>query len=97
MGSFGAALILVFFSLIPFFVTPEWFFQGSTVFKNQKKKQKRGFPIKDFGNDKKGRSSLLNNASIIPLSVIPEWFYEGSKLFKGKKRGFPPPRHPGNL
>jgi len=27
--------------------------------KNQRKKQKRGFPIKDFGNDKKGRSSLL--------------------------------------
>jgi len=37
-----------------------------------------GFPIKDFGNDKKGRSSLLN-ASIIPLSVIPEWFYQESK------------------
>ena len=27
--------------------------------KNQKKKQKLGFPIKDFGNDRKGRSSLL--------------------------------------
>ena len=31
-----------------------------------KKKQKRGFPIKDFGNDKK-------------RGVIPEWFYEESK------------------
>jgi hypothetical protein len=33
--------------------------------KDEKKKQKRGFPIKDFGNDGRG--------------VTPEWFYEGSK------------------
>ena len=32
-------------------VTPAIFKPGSMVFKNQKKKQKRGFPIKDFGND----------------------------------------------
>jgi len=32
----------------------------------QKKKQYLGFPIKDFGNDKK-------------RGIIPEWFYEGSK------------------
>jgi hypothetical protein len=38
----------------PSFVTPEWFYQGSTLFENQRKKQKHGFPIKDFGNDKKG-------------------------------------------
>jgi len=37
-----------------------------------------GLPIKDFGNDKKGRSSPLNG-SIIPKSLVPEWFYEGSK------------------
>jgi len=41
--------------------------------KDEKKKQKCGFPIKDFGNDKKG--------------VTPEWFYEGSKLFKAKTFG----------
>jgi len=34
-------------------VTPAIFKPGSTVFKNQKKKQKLGFPIKDFGNDGK--------------------------------------------
>ena len=28
--------------------------------RTKRKKQKRGFPIKDFGNDKKGRSSPLN-------------------------------------
>jgi len=39
----------------------------------QKKKQYRGFPIKDFGNDKKG--------------VTPEWFYEGSMVLK--TFGFP--------
>jgi len=33
------------------FVTPECLYQGSKIFKNQKKKQKLGFPIKDFGND----------------------------------------------
>jgi len=37
--------------LLPLFVTPECFYQGSKIFKNQKKKQKIGFPIKDFGND----------------------------------------------
>jgi len=28
---------------------------GVHSFKNQRKKQKRGFPIKDFGNDGRGR------------------------------------------
>ena len=28
----------------------------------QKKKQKRGFPIKDFGYDERGRSSPLNGS-----------------------------------
>ncbi len=30
--------------------------------RTKKKKQKRGFPIEDFGNDERG-------------DVIPEWFY----------------------
>ena len=34
-------------------VTPECLYQGSTVLK-QKKKQKLGFPIKNFGNDERG-------------------------------------------
>ena len=36
----------------------------------KRKKQKHGFPIKDFGNDGGG--------------VIPECLYEESKLLKGK-------------
>jgi len=52
------------------------------------KKQKPGFPIKDFGNDKKRRSSTLK-ASIIPLSLIPEGLYQESKLFKGKSIWIP--------
>ena len=39
----------------PLFVTPAIFKPGSMVLKNQKKKQKLGFPIKDFGNDEGGR------------------------------------------
>jgi len=62
--------------------------------KNKKKRQKRGFPIKDFGNDGGGG---FPECLYYPLFVTPEWFYEGSKLFKGKKLGFPPPRHPGNF
>jgi len=49
----------------PLVVTPEWFYcpyssprqflsRGPKAFKNQRKKQKRGFPIKDFGNDERG-------------------------------------------
>jgi hypothetical protein len=41
------------------------YLSGIHGFKNQRKKQKRGFPIKDFGNDGGG--------------VTPEWFYEESK------------------
>ena len=40
---------------------PWVFLSGVHGFKNQRKKQKRGFPIKDFGNDGGG--------------VTPEWFY----------------------
>jgi len=43
----------------------------------KRKKQKHGFPIKDFENDKKGMSPL--NGSIITKSLIPEWFYQESK------------------
>ena len=42
----------------PLFVTPECLYQGSKIFKNQKKKQKLGFPIKDFGNDVGGGGCL---------------------------------------
>jgi len=62
--------------------------RGPKAIENQRKKQKRGFPIKDFGNDKKGRSSLLN-ASIIPKSLIPECLYQESKLFKDKNIWMP--------
>ena len=46
------------------------FLNGSIRNLNYLRARTSGFPIKDFGNDKKG--------------VIPEWFYEGSKLFKDK-------------
>ena len=46
------------------------FLNGSTRGLNYLRARTSGFPIKDFGTDKKG--------------VIPEWFYEGSKLFKDK-------------
>jgi len=46
------------------------FLSGVHSLLNQRKKQKHGFPIKDFGNDGGG--------------VIPECFYEESKLLKGK-------------
>ena len=60
------------------------------------KKKNSGFPTKNFGNDKKRRSSPLN-ASIIPLSLIPEWFYcplfvtpaifkPGSTVFKNQRK-----------
>jgi len=38
-------------------VTPAIFKPGSMVLKNQKKKQKRGFPIEDLGNDGGGGHS----------------------------------------
>jgi len=47
------------------FVTPAIFKPGSTAFKTS------GFPIKNFGNDKKGMSFL--NASI-PFFVTPATF-----------------------
>ncbi len=46
-------------------VTPAIFKPGSTALKNQKKKKKLGFPIKDFGNDGGG--------------CIPKCLYEESK------------------
>jgi len=56
-------------SAITLTVTPEWFYQGSTVFKT-KERRNLDSRLKISGMTKKG--------------VIPEWFYEGSKLFKGK-------------
>jgi len=44
------------------------------VFENQKKKQKRGFPIEDFGNDVGG--------------CIPKCLYEESKQWQGTSLWF---------
>jgi len=51
--------------IIPYSSPRQSLSRGPEVLKNQRKKQKRGFPIKDFGNDGGG--------------VTPEWFYEESK------------------
>ena len=75
-------------------VIPEWFYcpyssprqslsRGPEVFKNQKKKQKRGCPIKDFGND--GRGGFLN-VSIAPCLS----FLNGSTRNLNQRRGNPP-------
>ena len=77
----------------PFLFRHPWMvLSGVHSFKKPKKKQKIGFPIKDFGNDEKGgrhRWMVLSspclsflNGSIIPLPVIPECFYQESKLLR---------------
>ncbi len=54
--------------------------------KTKGKKQKRGFPISDFGNETKRSPRVV----LLPLSVIPEWFYQDPNCLRAKKHGFPP-------
>jgi len=42
-------------SIAPFSSPRQSSSRGPKAFENQKKKQKHGFPIKDFGNDEGGR------------------------------------------
>jgi len=73
-------------SIIPKSLIPECFYQGSTVFKNQRRSKNLDSRLKISGMTE-GVDSL--NASTIPKSLIPEWFYQESKLFKGKKTWIP--------
>jgi len=63
-------------SIIPFSSPRQSSSRGPEVLKNQRKKQKRGFPIKDFGND--GGGSFLNG-SIRNLNYL-----------RARISGFPP-------
>jgi len=49
------------YGVLPYPSPRQFLSRGLQYLKNQRKKQKRGFPIKNFGNDGGG--------------VIPEWFY----------------------
>ena len=80
--------------LSPFVRHPWMFLSGVHSLLNQRKKQKHGFPIKDFGNDGGGG--------------IPEWFYHpsfvtpaifkpGSRSIKGRPLYNPPKREQPKL
>jgi len=92
----------------PLVVIPERFYQNPNngrwhPYGSRKKKQKRGFPIKNFGNDGKGRSSPLNGSIDYKGTPPPHKPPEKTKTQKKKRQKKtiinnpeekPPRRHP---